>query len=88
MEKKECYKQTLIKSLGIKYELTAPGTPQQNAVVERFSPTLMGRAGAMMNHALMTRRKIWSEAVSTATTLDNIMVKPTGGKAPYYMFFK
>ena len=38
-------------NLGIKFEFTAPGTPQQNSVVERKFPTLMGRARAMMNHA-------------------------------------
>ena len=38
-------------SLRIKFEFTAPGTPQQNPVVERKFPTLMGRARAMMTHA-------------------------------------
>ena len=28
------------------------------------------------------------EAVSTATKLDNMMVRHMGGKPPYYMFFK
>ena len=35
---KECDKQ----NLGIIFEFTAPGTPQQNSVVERKIPTLMG----------------------------------------------
>ena len=35
---KECEKQ----SLGILFEFTAPGTPQQSSVVERKIPTLMG----------------------------------------------
>ena len=38
-------------NLGIKFEFTAPGTPQQNSEVERKFPTLMGRARAMMTHA-------------------------------------
>ena len=38
-------------NLGIKFEFIAPGTPQQNSVVERKFPTLMGRARAMMTHA-------------------------------------
>ena len=34
-------------------------------------------------------KKIWCEAVvSTATKLDNIMVKHMGGKSSYAMFFK
>ena len=37
-------------NLGIKFEFTAPGTPQQNSVVERKFPMLMGRGTAMMNH--------------------------------------
>ena len=42
--KDECAKQ----NLGIIFEFTAPGTPQQNSVVERKIPTLMGRSRAMM----------------------------------------
>ena len=38
-------------NLGVKFEFAAPGTPQQNSVVERKFPTLMGRARAMMTHA-------------------------------------
>ena len=30
------------------FEFTAPGTPQQNSVVERKIPTLVGRARAML----------------------------------------
>ena len=37
--------------LGIIFEYTAPGTPQQNGVVEREFVTVMRRARAMMNHA-------------------------------------
>ena len=41
---KECDRQ----NLGIIFEFTAPGTPQQNSVAERKIPTLMGRSRAMM----------------------------------------
>ena len=78
-------------NLGIKFKFTGPGTPQQNSVVERKFPTLMGRARAMMTHAEFDdhfKRKFWMEAVSTATKLDNMMVRCMGGKPPYYMFFK
>ena len=37
--------------LGIIFDFTAPGRPQQNGVVERTFVTVMGRARAMMNHA-------------------------------------
>ena len=66
------------KDLGIIFEYTAPGTPQQNGVVERAFVTVMGRARAMMNHAGFTmakRQQLWCEAAQTATTLDNIWCK-------------
>ena len=44
---KECDKQ----NLGIIFEFTAPGTPQQNSIAERRIPTLMGRARAMLIQA-------------------------------------
>ena len=72
-------------NLGIKFKLTAPGTPQPNSVVERKFPTLMGRARVMMIHAGFDdyfKKKFWCEVVSTATKLDNMMVRHTGGKPP------
>ena len=44
---RECDKQNLV----VIFEFTAPGTPQQNSVVERKIPTLMGIARAMMIQA-------------------------------------
>ena len=63
--------------LGISFEYTATGTPQQNAYAERAFPTLMGRARAMMNFAGFTtekRKQLWCEAANTVTMLDNILV--------------
>ena len=60
--------------LGIIFEYTAPGTPQQNRVVERAIVTVMGRTRAMMNHAGFTmakRQELWCEAAQTTTLLDN-----------------
>ena len=37
-------------NLGVRFETTAPGTPQQNCVVEMKFPTIMGRDRAMINH--------------------------------------
>ena len=75
--------------LGIIFEYTAPGTPQQNGVVERVFVTAMGRARAMINHAGFTmakRQQLWCEAAHTATLLDNILVQvfwyKTGPKVP------
>ena len=44
-----------------------------------------------MTHAVFDdyfNRKFWCEAVSTATKLDNMMVRHMGGKPSYYIFFK
>jgi hypothetical protein len=35
----------------LKFDLTAPGSPQQNSLVERAFSTLQGRVRAMMNQA-------------------------------------
>jgi len=39
------------KDLGIIFEYTAPGTPQQNGVVERAFATMLGKTRAIMNGA-------------------------------------
>ena len=58
--------------LGIILECTAPGTPQQNGVVERAFVVVMGRARSMLNHAgfkVAKRQQLWCEAAKTATLL-------------------
>ena len=72
------------------FEFTAPGTPQQNSVVERKIPTLMGRSRAMMLTAgfnQQDKRKFWCEVISTATKLDNIMVRKERTKPPFTLFY-
>ena len=83
---KECERQ----NLGIIFELTAPGTPQQNSVVERKIPTLMGRSRAMMiqgGFSQQDKRKFWYEVISTATKLDKIMVRKERTKPPHTLFY-
>ena len=83
---KECDKQ----NLGIIFEFTAPGTPQQNSVAERRIPTLMGRAKAMLIQAGLEpkyKEEFWCEVISTATKLDNIMVRPERTKPPHTLFY-
>ena len=83
---KECDKQ----NLGIIFEFSAPGTPQQNSVVKRKIPTLMGRSRAMMltaGFSQQDKRKFWCEVISTATKLDNIMVRKDRTKPPYTLFY-
>ena len=82
---RECDKQ----NLGVIFEFTAPVTPQQISVAERKIPTLMGRARSMMIQAGLNqqdKRKFWCEVISTATKLDNIMVRTDRTKPPYTFF--
>ena len=83
---KECNKG----NLGVIFEFTAPGTPQQNSVAERRIPTLMGRARAMLIQAGIDSKgkgEFWCEVISTATKLDNIMVRPERMKPPHTLFY-
>ena len=83
---KECSKQ----NLGIIFEFTAPGTPQENSMVERKIHTLKGRSRAMMitaGFSQQDKRKFWCEVISTATKLDNIMVRRDRTKPPYTLFY-
>ena len=70
--------------------VTAPGTHQQNSVAERRIPTLMGRARAMLVQAgidIKGKGKFWGEVISTATKLDNRMLRPERTKPPYTLFY-
>ena len=83
---KECNKE----NLGVIFEFTAPGTPQQNSVAERRIPMLMGRARAMLMQAGIDSKgkgEFWCEVISTATKLDNIMVRPDRTKPLYTLYY-
>ena len=83
---KECDRQ----NLGIIFEFTAPGTPQQSSGAERKILTLMGRSRPMMIQAGFSqqdKRKFWCEVISTATKLDNIMVRKERRKPPHTLFY-
>ena len=72
------------------FKFTGPGTPQQNSVVERRIPTLVGRARAMLIQAEINSKEkgeFWCEVISTATKLDNIMVRPDRTKPPHTLFY-
>ena len=60
--------------LGINFEFTAPGTPQQNGRVERKFTTLFGMTRATLDHAGFTgtmRRLSWCEAATYVTFWHN-----------------
>ena len=72
--------------LGIIFEYTTPGTPQQNGVAERAFVTVMGRARAMMSHAGFTmakRQQLCCESAQTATMVDNILVQESAKSPPF-----
>ena len=50
-ENKSLQKKCNKENLGVIFELTAPGTPQQNSVAERRIPMLMGKTRAMLIQA-------------------------------------
>ena len=69
------------KGLGIVFKYTAPGTPQQNGVVEREFATMLGKTRAIMNGAGFDEKKrhlFWTEAANTVTHLENITIRKSG----------
>jgi transposase InsO family protein len=75
---------------GIKFEFTAPGTPQHNGKVERKFATLMGRVRAMMNNSGMKekiREGLWAEIGNTATLIDNGLTTEGNQHINYKTFF-
>ena len=83
---KECNKE----NLGIIFQFTAPGTPQQNSVAARRIPMMMGRARAMLIQAgndSKGKGEFRCEVISTARMLDNITVRPERAKPPHTLFY-
>ena len=90
--------QATVNGITAKFEITAPGTPQQNGKCERKFATLYGRVRAMLRDAILTqdmKNKLWTECAATATKLDSVTVntaklhkKGDGMKnCPYYKFY-
>ena len=89
-ENKSLQKESNKDNFGVIFEFTAPGTPQQNSVVERRIPMLMGRARAMLIQAGIDSKgkgEFWCEVISTVTKLDNITVRLDRTKPPYTLFY-
>ena len=89
-ENKSMQKEYDKQNLGIIFEFTAPGTPQQNSIAERRIPMLMGRARAMLIQAGLEpkyKEEFWCEVISTATKLDIIMLRSERTKLPHTLFY-
>ena len=64
--------------LGVPFELSAPGIPQQNGNTTRKFATLYGRMRAMLhgsNIDVTLRRQLWAKAALTVMELDQILVE-------------
>lgn len=72
---------------GVRRQLTAPYTPQQNGVVERRNQTVVATARSMLK-AKGLPGKFWGEAVSTAVYLLNRSpTKSVQGKTPFESWY-
>ena len=90
-ENKLLEKQCRKEGLGITFEYTARNTPQQNGQVERSFATLYSKIRAMLRAANMTKKekeKLWTEAASTATKVDNLLIRKGEKRGPYRRFYK
>jgi hypothetical protein len=69
--------------VGIKHEVSATYTPQQNGVVERKNRTLITLARTMLDE-YNTPKALWAEAINTACYASNrLFLQKFLGKTPY-----
>ncbi|KAI3659112.1 hypothetical protein MP638_001979 [Amoeboaphelidium occidentale] len=74
------------RSNGIIHQTTAPYTPQQNGVAERYNRTLFETARSMLFSSDLPPT-LWAEAILTANyTLNRVNVKAHETKTPYELF--
>jgi hypothetical protein len=73
----------ICESAGIKRQLTAPFTPQQNGVVERRNRTVMEMARSIMK-SMKVPGRFWGEAVRHSVHLLNrLPTRPMGSRTPF-----
>jgi transposase InsO family protein len=79
--------QDFIQLKGIRYELTAPYTPEQNFVVERDNRTVVESARSMLYHYSMPL-SFWGEAINTAVyVLNRVSSRTLHGDTPYTKWY-
>lgn len=77
----------IIKSCGIKHELTVPGSPAQNGMAERMNLTMINQVKCMLQEADLPY-ELWAEAVQTACYLRNRSATRTiRGMTPFELFW-
>lgn len=62
--------QTWIKNKGIQHKTSAPKTPEQNGVAERFNRTILESCKSML-HSSSLALNLWAEAAATAVYVLN-----------------
>ena len=79
--------QDFVQLKGIRHELTAPYTPEQNSVVERDNRTVVESARSMLFHYSMPL-PFWAEAINTAVyTLNRVSSRTLHGDTPYTKWY-
>ncbi|XP_039128879.1 uncharacterized protein LOC120265009 [Dioscorea cayenensis subsp. rotundata] len=74
-------------NLGIRHELTAPYTPQQNGLAERKNRVLIEKARCILKFSKLPN-EFWTEAVLTAAYISNISpTKAIFNKTPFESWF-
>lgn len=79
---------SFLQERGIKHELSAPYTPQQNGYIERDIRTILEATRTMLNSSDLPK-KLWAEAANTAVYIMNRV--PTTSKpeiTPFESWFK
>ena len=72
---------------GIQRQTTAPYTPSQNGVAERFNRTLVESARAMMFHAGLSKQ-YWADAVKVAAYVRNrVATSAVADGTPFSLFY-
>ena len=78
--------ETYFSDKGVIHNTTAPYTPEQNGVPERFNRTLMERVRAMLFDANLGYEH-WVVAASTATYVKNRSPSSHSSQTPWELFF-
>ena len=84
-ENKKAEEYCTLNQLGVKFEYTAPYTPQQNGVAERKFATLWGRMRAQLQAVNNTaiRNGCWAEVANKATFDNNHTIQLSQTRTPH-----
>lgn len=71
---------------GVRHEVSAPYTPEDNGKSERIWSTIIGMTKCMLDRAGMDK-SYWSYAMKAAFHVKNICIHSSHGKTPHEQFF-